>query len=71
MFDLMLTQLDDECYDGKKPKINVLKRQQTYFNLSYTLGDIQVQFNDILSQGDKFTNNFKYFVNFDNFLSLF
>ena len=49
MFDLMLTQLDDECYDGKKPKINVLKRQQTYFNLSYTLGDIQVQFNDILS----------------------
>ena len=57
MFDLMLTQLDDESDDGKKPKINVLKRQQTYFNLGYTLGGTRVQFNDILSRVIKFTNN--------------
>ena len=53
LFDLILTNVDSDGSSGRgnKKKINVLKRSQTYFNLSFTFptSQVKVAFCDILS----------------------
>ena len=52
LFDLLLTELkNDESNERTKNKINVLKRQQSYFNLSFAFpsSGIRIQFCDVMS----------------------